>query len=223
MKALWVMFLLCVSIFSGCVGQDIQEKITTKMDGVVITDFSFDYSPIYAGESVGLTLEIQNIGEEYAILKEINVYGVKVGGPSSEEDTWGTGCNIGDECCIIDCGLNEEDCEGDDFCFRILLGEDEVLAPPNPEGEFPGDIWFYDWIPQAPKKIRSKTTYDFDVRVKYRYETAYEGTIRFVSEDYFKTLTPEERRVERVLENLAIACFFIKVPNIGIFNIKESI
>jgi len=63
--------LLCVS---GCIGQG---PSITGGPGIIITDFSVDYSTIYAEESVGLNLEVENQGEYDAYIHEVTWFGVR--------------------------------------------------------------------------------------------------------------------------------------------------
>ena len=75
MKKLLMFFLLIVVVtISGCIGQG---PTITGGPGIVITDFSVDYSPIYAGEGVGLNLELQNQGEFDTSVNRILYFGVE--------------------------------------------------------------------------------------------------------------------------------------------------
>jgi len=74
MRKLMILLSLILIVFiSGCGEQVIQ---TGKVnDGVVIKRFSFDSSRIYERDSIGLNLELQNIGEVEATLESIRIYG----------------------------------------------------------------------------------------------------------------------------------------------------
>jgi len=66
--------LILIVVISGCGGQ--QTIQTSKVsDGIVIKDFSFDSSTVYEGDSVGLNLELQNVGGVEGTLESIIVYG----------------------------------------------------------------------------------------------------------------------------------------------------
>jgi len=178
MKCLLILFLIFLVIaISGCVGQD-GTPISAK-DGVVITDFSFDHSPIYGGDNVGLYLEIQNVGGTKAYLKEIQVYGVDFVSGMSTEREWGIrkGFQVLDE----------------DYIETNLPSKGE-LYPPNPDINLEGATDYHEWRLQAPKGVVAKTDYDFSVRVKYGYETTYAGTIRIINDDYLQTLSEEDRQ-----------------------------
>ena len=66
--------LILIVIISGCGGQ--QTIQTGKVnDGIIIKDFSFDQSEVYAGDYVKLNLEVQNMGEKEGILTRATIYG----------------------------------------------------------------------------------------------------------------------------------------------------
>lgn len=161
--------LAIVAVLSGCptIGPAVPAAAT---NGIIIKDFGFDYSPIYAGESTGLTLTLQNVGGEEGILKEITVFGVDAPAATPGPLTWGWGT-------------------GDDFDLTL----NQELLPPDPTTGFEGEEYFQEWIPEAPTDIKSPTTYDFQTRVKYTYTTTFTGKIRVVDNDYLRTLPADER------------------------------
>ena len=74
MKKLIVLLSLFVAItISGCL---MQGPEVTGGPGVVITDFSVDYSPITAGDSVGWNIEVQNQGEYDTSIFLVTWFGV---------------------------------------------------------------------------------------------------------------------------------------------------
>jgi len=74
MKHLSILFLIFLVItISGCIGQDV--IVVSTKDGVIITDFSFEHSPVYAEDNVGLGLEVQNVGDNIARLQKYNFMG----------------------------------------------------------------------------------------------------------------------------------------------------
>ena len=174
MKKLLLIFLVLVFLISGCMGQGDKSQAN---NGIIIKDFSFDYSPIYSGEQIGLTLEVQNVGEERGILKKVTIYGVDVKEGSSSELTW---------------GLPKP---GETFKMDTSHTDfpKDPLFPPDPTTGFEGDTWYYSWLPQAPTQTRTSTDYTFDVRVEYGYSTIYTGTVRIIDNDYLRTLTEDER------------------------------
>lgn len=177
-KLLILLLLISVIVVSGCVEQDTLVVSGVK-DGVVIKDFSFDTSKIYVGDSIGLNLYIQNIGDVPAFLKNVTIFGVVTTGGSDPGDyDWGEGT------------LRGFDLDGSE-----LGNEDErTLAPSNPEIEFEGGSKHFRWRPRAPTNLQASTNYDFGARVEYEYETKYTGIIRIVNEDYLETLPIEERK-----------------------------
>lgn len=172
MKRLSLVFLIFVILISGCIGGG----GPASTDGIVIKDFSFDYSPIYAGEEVGLTLEVQNIGEEIGELRGVTIYGIDYQSGDSSQLSWGL--------------------PTDDFEMTTITNPEfatDPLYPPDPITGFEGDMWYNSWVPQAPTYIRTPTDYTFDVRVEYSYSTTYTGTIRIIDNDYLRTLAEGER------------------------------
>jgi len=169
-KALIPLCLLAIAtVLSGCIGQE--GVVVTGTNGLIIKDFSFDYSPIYSGESTGLSLEIQNVGGEKGTLKEIVVFGVDAPASSAGTLTWGYGT-------------------GDTF---TLTGIDQELLPPDPTTGFEGEEYFQEWIPESPTDIKSPTTYDFQTRIRYTYTSTFTGKIQVVDNDYLRTLPVDKR------------------------------
>ena len=174
-RALLLVFLVSVASVSGCVEQS-PGVVTTE--GIKINDFSFDRSTVYTKESVGLNLEIQNVGEVEGILKEVAVYGVDVISSSTPESyAWAEGSYP--SFTITD--------------FRNIIG-DEKMFPSSSSLNLEGEIQSIRWKPRAPTDIKAPTTYDFRVRVKYDYETNYTGIIRVMKEGYLETLSETERK-----------------------------
>jgi len=73
-RLLILLFLIFVILVSGCMDQETL-VVGPAADGVVIKRFSFDSSTVYEGDTIGLNLEVQNVGEVDATLEEIRVYG----------------------------------------------------------------------------------------------------------------------------------------------------
>jgi len=163
--------LASIAILSGCTDIFTGGGVAlTGTNGIIIRDFGFDYSPIYSEETTGLTLTLQNVGGEEGTLQAIDIFGVDAPAATPGLLTWGYGT-------------------GDDFS---LTPTDELL-PPDPTTGFEGEEYFQEWIPEAPTDIKSPTTYDFQVRVKYLYSSTFTGKIQVVHNDYLRTLSAEER------------------------------
>jgi hypothetical protein len=161
--------LVGVVILSGCVGQG--GGRATVSNGIIIKDFFFDYSPIYAGDDIGLTLEVQNVGGDVGTLKKVTVFGID----------WKPEGQAGP----LQWSLPTDE------SFEVTPNVD--LLPPDPTTGFEGEEWSVSWLPRAPEGVRASTTYDFEVRVEYGYDTTYTGTIRVIESDYLRTLSQEER------------------------------
>jgi hypothetical protein len=165
-------FLTSIVVISGCIGQG--EKVPTG-SGIIIKDFYFDYTPIYVNDTIGLNLELQNLGGVKGYINKITIFGVdwKYGGSGAL--VWGVP-------------------QGEDFVLNETSAELPVsLAPPDPTTGFEGEIWSWNWFLQAPGGLKSPTTFDFQVRVEYNYSTTYTGTIRIIDSDYLRTLPEDER------------------------------
>jgi len=173
MKRLSILFLIFLIIaFSGCIGDE-TPTVSTK-DGVVITDFSFEHSPVYAEDNVGLRLEVQNVGGSKAVLKKIQVYGVDFSNPASTQKEWGRRDNDMD---LVDNEIKNRE-----------------LYQPDPNIGFEGERYYHEWRIQAPEKVTSDTNYDFRVRVEYEYNTNYTGLMRVIDDTYLQTLKEEEKQ-----------------------------
>ena len=175
MKHLSILFLIFLVItISGCIGQDV--IVVSTKDGVIITDFSFEHSPVYAEDNVGLGLEVQNVGDNIAQITKIQLYGVDfTSGSSSTEREWrilGTGSQ--------EVNINDLPSKGE-------------LYQPDPDINLEAAKDYYEWRLQAPL-VAAKTDYDFHARVEYSYTTTYTGIIRVINDDYLQTLNEEERQ-----------------------------
>jgi len=180
MKYLLISFLIIlITIISGCIGETSIPMTSTK-DGVVITDFSFEHSPVYANDNVGLSLEIQNVGGNKAELKKIQIYGVDFTASKSTDREWGV---KGDELQELNEGF-----------IKTNLPSKGELFQPDPDINLEGAKDYYEWRLQAPSGVTSETNYDFQVRVEYAYNTTYSGTIRIIDDTYLQSLKEEEKQ-----------------------------
>jgi len=66
--------LILIVLFAGCADQEISVVDGIK-EGVVIRDLTFDSSTVYAGDTVGLNLEVQNVGERGATIISAELFG----------------------------------------------------------------------------------------------------------------------------------------------------
>jgi len=159
-KVVFLFSLIFIIGVSGCIGQG---TTISGGPGIIITDFSVDYSPIYAGESVGLNLELQNQGEFDTDVNRILYFGV-------EPTAW---------------QLPNE--------YNVGAGAGHSLAAADPTTGFEGGTYFESEAISAPSSIASSTKFDINVRIEYSYESHFTGTIRIMSRDYLRTLSNEER------------------------------
>ncbi len=165
-----LLFLISILLISGCVEQPFEGAIS---EGIKINEFSPDRPTVYARDSIGLNLEIQNVGEVPGTLREIMVYGVDtVSGSTPDPYRWAEGSPV----------------------FTMDEISDPILNPSSPSFDLEGESRSFRWKPRAPTDIKTPTTYDFRVRVKYDYETRYMGTVRVVKASYLDTLPEDERK-----------------------------
>ena len=153
MKKLSLIVLTLVLLISGCI-DSIGGGAITGSNGIIIKDFGFDYSPIYAEEQVGLSMEVQNVGGEEGQVQAITIFGADV----------------------------DSSCPGEALQWCVASGSKPMeqiltdnLLPPDPSTGMEGEEMFYDWLVEAPKAVRTPTTYDFEVRLDYDYKTVYTG------------------------------------------------
>lgn len=175
MKRLSIFLIFLIIAISGCIGDGGTSFVSTK-DGVVITETSFEQSPVYAGDYVGLRLEIQNVGDSKAELKRIQVYGVDFNdaGPGSRARKWGR-------------RNSDTDLVGNE------IGKTELYQP-DPNIDLEGQKYYREWRLQAPTGVSSETDYDFRVRIKYDYSTNYTGVMRVIDDTYLQSLDEEKRQ-----------------------------
>lgn len=153
--------LIVIVTISGCIGQG---PTITGGPGLIITDFSPDYSDITAGETVGLNLEVENQGEFDTYIYRITWFGVDMS--QSGWDLSGIG--------------------NPDTLAHYIVGTDPTVG-------FEGGAWFETRTITAPSSIKSITTFDLGVRVEYLYQTDFSATIRIMSPEYLRTLSKEDR------------------------------
>jgi hypothetical protein len=161
--------LASIVIISGCTigGGD----GTQGTDGISIKDFAFDYSPIYAQDQIGLSLELQNVGGQTGTVNKITLFGADInqGCPTTNVLQWCTNDQI------------------------TQTPSNEDLIPPDTSTGMEGETAFYTWTLTAPKSVQAPTSYDFQLRTDYSYKTVYTGTLQLVSEDYLRTLPSDQR------------------------------
>jgi hypothetical protein len=155
-----ILSLILIVVISGCVSQT---PTITGGPGVVITDASIDYSPIFAGDTVGWNLEVQNQGESDTTIHRITWFGVDM-------DAW---------------DLNPS--TAIDITTRpSVVGADPITG-------FEGGTYFETRTITAPMDIKSPTTVNLGIRVEYSYDTDFSATIRIMDPDYLRTLSAEEK------------------------------
>ncbi len=167
-----LLILIAVVAFSGCMSQPPTTQIACKgagaTDGIAITDFSFDYAP-NAGESTGLTLEVQNNGGDTGTLLGVDVFGPETNIGEATDFKWGASESLTQT-------LNEE------------------LEAPDPEISMTGGSWPKVWTLTAPKSLVTDTEYTFNARVKYRYTTTFTAVLTIMKSEYLRSLSSDDRK-----------------------------
>jgi hypothetical protein len=157
---------------SGCVNQSSSTAITCTgsgiTDGITITDFSFDFNEIYGGESVGLTLILENLGGSDGTFQSWQLFG----------PDFGTG--------DMQWELTSGSAEAKDLNI--------ALSAPNPELDIPGGMETILWTVKAPSGLTVETPANFNIRSTYQYQTTFAGVLTVMSNTYLRTLTPEDRK-----------------------------
>jgi len=175
MKKILLLLILIAVVVSGCVGQDggngqqLACPGAGSTDGIVITDFSFDYSPVYAGESPGLNLEVQNNGGEIGTLLGVDIFGPEIVDKATDLQ-WG--------------GQTKE----------LSKKINEELDPPDSTMNMPGGVWSNVWTLTAPTKLATDTDYTFNARARYNYETTFTAVLTVMKSTYLRSLPAEKRQ-----------------------------
>jgi len=164
--------ITCVLFVSGCIGQGPVASVSCPgagaSNGLVIADFSFAYSPIYAGEKIDLDMAVENVGGETATLTSVEIFG---------PDT------VMDEAT----GLQWESDQ------NVLLGPNEILEAPDADLEIPGEEYTQMWVLRAPAGLATRTPYTFNSRIKFKYETTFSAILTAMTSNYLRTLSVEGR------------------------------
>jgi len=155
-----ILSLIVIVTISGCIGQT---PSITGGPGIVITDASVDYSPIFAGDTVGWNLEVQNQGEDDTLIHRITWFGVDMSAWSLNPSG------------PIDISTRPN-----------VVGADPITG-------FEGGTYFETRSITAPTIIKSPTTVDLGIRIEYSYDTDFSATIRVMDPDYLRTLSAEEK------------------------------
>jgi hypothetical protein len=150
--------LALVLAVSGCVGQ--KPVTVAPNDGLVITNFDADQTTVDEGESVSFTLDIENQGgtDATSIIAEL----------SGIEGQWR---NL-DGTLVVD----------------TMPKEKNLLKPPEPESNLPGDFKTFTWRLKTPEV--PQLTYTLPpviAKVIYNYKTTGSIQIHALSKTFYKT------------------------------------
>jgi len=196
MKRLLPLLLLIVAIgIAGCAGigslqgggQELACKGAGVTDGVTITDFSFDYDQIYGGESVGLTLTVENLGGSEGKLKSYHLFGPDFGNETMQWEITQETCNSAKTGSITD--LNK------------------TLSAPDPDLNIPGGMETCTWTIKAPSALTVETPASFNIRTTYEYKTQFSGVLTVMTSSYLQSMPPEERKALIQSGGLSASCY----------------
>ncbi|RLJ01624.1 MAG: hypothetical protein DRP11_04110 [Candidatus Aenigmatarchaeota archaeon] len=124
--------------------------------GLVITDFSPDFSSVRSGDSLELYLEVENRGQAPAVGPFAYLYGINM-------DDWGS-----------------DDSDRVHYLANDLSG---TLEPPDENLGVPGEVSDTSWSLTAPDVDPGiKSTYEPRVRVFYKYTNGATARIPLISE-----------------------------------------
>jgi hypothetical protein len=191
MKRLLPLLLLIAAIgIAGCAGignqggggtQELACTGAGMTDGVTITDFSFDFNQIYGGESVGLTLTVENLGGATGTLQSYQLFGPDFGtGTMQWEVTSGT---------------------------PTATGLAKSLSAPNPDLNIPGGMDTILWTIKAPSGLTVETPQNFNIRTTYEYSTAFSGILSVMSSSYLQSIPSDQRKTLIQSGGLSASCY----------------
>lgn len=190
MKRLLPLLLLIAAIgIAGCAGIGSQGGGTQELsctgagvtDGVMITDFSFDFSQIYGGESVGLTLTVENMGGSTGHLQSYQLFGPDLGSGTMQWEITSGNAN------------------------KSSLATE--LPAPNPDMDIPGGMETVLWTIKAPSGLTVETPQNFNIRTTYDYSTQFSGILTVMSSSYLQSIPQEQRKALIQSGGLSASCY----------------
>ncbi len=132
---------------------------TATGNGVIISSFSSDFPEVRSGEEATIMLSLANVGESDATGVTVQLFGLNFG---ANDWTRTTG--------------------------SLVTALPTLLRGANPSANLAGDTYDVTWGLKSPANLRVDNTYTADARVNFLYKTTAVSTIRFVSNDYIKSL-----------------------------------
>lgn len=132
---------------------------TATGNGVIISSFSSDFAEVRSGEEATLMLSLANVGESDATGVTVQLFGLNFGANDWAKTTG-----------------------------SLVAALPTALRGANPSAGLAGDTYDVTWGLKAPVNLRVDNTYTADARVNFLYKTTAVSTIRFVSNDYIKSL-----------------------------------
>ncbi len=132
-------------------------------NGVIIKSFSPDFTEVRSGEEISLLLSMDNVGEAEATGVSAQLFGLNFGA-----NDWSKTSG------------------------NLVTKLPTTLRGANPSANLPGDIFDVTWGAKAPLNLRVDNTYTADTRVHFIYKTTSVSTIRFVTNDYIKSLPTQQ-------------------------------
>jgi len=194
MKRLLPLLLLIVAIgIAGCAGINSlqgggQQVLACEgagvTNGIMITDFAFDFNEIYGGESVGLTLTVENLGGSSGTLNSYQLFGPDFSTSPTDMQWSFTGTT--------------DDTE---------TGMAEILAAPNSDLGIPGGMYTELWTILAPSGLTVETPVNLNIRTTYEYDTYFSGVLTVMTQSYLGSLPPEDRKALIQSGGLSARCF----------------
>ncbi len=132
-------------------------------NGLIIKSFSPDFTEVRSGEEISLLLSLENVGEAEATGISAQLFGLNVGA-----NDWAKTSG------------------------SLVTKLPTTLRGANPSASLPGDTYEVTWGMKAPANLRVDNTYTADTRVHFIYKTTAVSTVRFVTNDYIKSLPTQQ-------------------------------
>ncbi len=158
-----IFLLVGIIVLSGCLGQP-PNGGTGSSNGVIIKQFYTDFDEVHGEEPVQFTLTVENVGEADATDVRAEIFG-----GIHENAGW-----------VFDSSTPS---------FQSL--PTDSLRRADPSNKIQGESYDFQWIATAPT-LSVDNTYTADTRVYFKYSTSSVLTLKFITNDYIRTLSTAE-------------------------------
>ncbi len=182
-NAIICMFILFVIFVSGCINNTSTLELG---NGVIIKDYNIDFSNVYSGECVDISVLLKNTGSVDA--KQVFAEMLGIEQDWYDGKSWGKGCKSedGGPWTGWEKSANEPQC-------RWNPGQQSYsLSAPDPSRGVDGETTTCSWSYVAPEvPSHTSVTYTPTIRVFYQYETDVVKAVTLMSQDEMKSLVKQ--------------------------------